>query len=56
MTVIVKASGPADLLAMVPSMVRMVPRNSVVFLAFRGKRTCGAMRFNLPTAATEIVQ
>jgi hypothetical protein len=56
MTVIVKASGPADLLAMVPSMVRMVPRNSVVFLAFRGKRTCGAMRFNLPTAATKIVQ
>ena len=56
MTVIVKASGPADILAMVPSMVRFVPQNSVVFLAFRGKRTCGAMRFDLPAAATKTVQ
>lgn len=56
MTLIVKASGPADLLAMIPPMVHMVPRNSVVFLAFRGKRTCGAMRFDLPTAAAKTVQ
>src|SRR6185312_849175 len=56
MTVIVKASGPVDILAMVPSLVHMVPRNSVVFLAFRGKRTCGAMRFDLPAAATRTVQ
>lgn len=56
MTVIVKASGPADILAMVPPMVRFVPQNSVVFLAFRGKRTCGAMRFDLPAAATKTVQ
>ncbi|WP_349901846.1 DUF4192 domain-containing protein [Parafrigoribacterium humi] len=56
MTVIVKASGPADILAMVPSLVHMVPRNSVVFLAFRGKRTCGAIRFDLPTAASKVIQ
>lgn len=56
MTVIVKASGPADILAMVPPLVHMVPRNSLVFLAFRGKRTCGAIRFDLPTAASTVVQ
>ncbi|MEO7122031.1 MAG: DUF4192 family protein, partial [Lacisediminihabitans sp.] len=56
MTVIVKASGPADILAMVPSVANMVPRNSVVLLAFRGKRTCGAMRFDLPASATKVVQ
>ena len=55
MTVIVKASGPADILAMVPPMVGFVPQNSVVFLAFRGKRTCGALRFDLPAAATETI-
>ena len=55
MTVIVKAAGPADILAMVPSMVGFLPRNSVVFLAFRGKRTCGAIRFNLPTVDTQTV-
>jgi hypothetical protein len=56
MTVIVKASGPADILAMVPSIAHMAPRNSVVFLAFRGKRTCGALRFDLPAAATNVAQ
>ena len=55
MTVIVKATGPADILAMVPSMVGFLPRNSVVFLAFRGTRTCGAIRFDLPKADTRTV-
>jgi len=56
MTVIVRASGRADILAMVPSLVHMVPRNSLVFLAFRGKRTCGAIRFDLPAATSQVVQ
>jgi hypothetical protein len=55
MTVILKASGPADLLAMVPPMVGILPRNSVVLVAFRGKRTCGAMRFDLPASADPVV-
>ncbi len=50
MTTIVKASGSADILAMIPSMVGFLPRNSVVLLAFRGKRSCGAIRFDLPGA------
>ncbi|MHC5797342.1 DUF4192 domain-containing protein [Lacisediminihabitans sp. FW035] len=55
MTVILKASGPADLLAMAPPMVGFVPRNSIVLVAFRGKRTCGAMRFDLPASADRVV-
>jgi len=52
---IVKAKGPADLLAMTPSLVGFTPRRSFVLLAFRGKRTCGAMRFDLPSSTSEAV-
>ena len=55
MTVILKANGPADLLAMAPPMVGFLPRNSVVLVAFRGKRTCGAMRFDLPESGDRVV-
>src|SRR5690554_3645094 len=55
MSVIVKANNPADLLAMVPSFVGFTPRRSFVLLAFRGKRTCGAMRYDLPTSTAESV-
>jgi hypothetical protein len=55
MTVILKANGPADLLAMAPPMVGFLPRNSVVLVAFRGKRTCGAMRFDLPPSDDPVV-
>ena len=55
MTVILKANGPADLLAIAPPMVGFLPRNSVVLVAFRGKRTCGAMRFDLPASGDRVV-
>lgn len=55
MTVILKANGPADLLAMAPPMVGFLPRNSVVLVAFRGKRTCGAMRFDLPASDDPVI-
>ena len=55
MTVILKANGPADLLAMAPPMVGFQPRNSIVLVAFRGKRTCGAMRFDLPASTDRVV-
>lgn len=55
MTVILKANGPADLLAMAPPMVGFSPRNSVVLVAFRAKRTCGAMRFDLPASGDRVV-
>lgn len=56
MTVIVTASGPADILAMVPSLVGFAPRDSVVILAFRGPRTCGAFRFDLPPSGATTMQ
>ncbi len=53
---ILKASGPHDLLAMLPGLVGFAPRNSIVLIAFRGKRTCGALRVDLPTSENATVQ
>ncbi|GAB2461750.1 hypothetical protein HD599_001010 [Conyzicola lurida] len=50
MTIVVKASEPHDFLALVPRLVGFHPQNSIVFVAFRGTRTCGAMRYDLPSA------
>jgi hypothetical protein len=48
MTAIVKAHNAADFLALVPYLLGFHPRDSVVLVAFRGNRTHGAMRFDLP--------
>jgi hypothetical protein len=48
---IVKAKRAHDFLALVPQLVGFLPENSVVLVAFRGNRTCGALRFNLPDPA-----
>ncbi|SEN33517.1 DUF4192 domain-containing protein [Cryobacterium sp. TMT1-3] len=45
---IVKAQKAQDFLALVPQLLGFVPETSVVLVAFRGNRTCGALRFNLP--------
>lgn len=45
---IIKARQAHDFLALVPQLTGFLPRNSVVLVAFRGNRTCGALRFNLP--------
>jgi hypothetical protein len=55
MPVVVKAHTPADLLAMLPPLVGFTPQRSIVLLAFRGKRTCGAIRFDLPTSTSAVV-
>ncbi|MEY2848423.1 MAG: hypothetical protein RI885_1088 [Actinomycetota bacterium] len=55
MTVIVKASNPADLLVMVPALIGFEPRESLVTVLFRGKRTAGAMRFDLPASESKAV-
>jgi len=47
-TTIVKARHAYDFLALVPQLVGFQPENSMVLVAFRGNRTCGALRFNLP--------
>ena len=48
MSTVVTTSSAADFLAVVPHLVGFEPHNSIVFVAFRGRRTCGAMRFDLP--------
>lgn len=40
---------------MLPSLVGFTPQRSIVLLAFRGKRTCGAIRFDLPTSTSAVV-
>lgn len=45
---IVKTPTPQDFLALVPQLVGFLPERSLVLVAFRGNRTCGALRFNLP--------
>lgn len=51
MQTIVKAADRADFLALVPQLVGYVPTQSLVLVAFRGTRTCGALRVDLPAAA-----
>lgn len=48
MTTVLRASGSADFLRIVPSLAGFTPRQSVVLLPFSGSRTCGAMRIDLP--------
>ncbi|HSP53517.1 MAG TPA: DUF4192 domain-containing protein [Cryobacterium sp.] len=45
---IVKTREAHDFLALVPQLAGFLPEKSLVLVAFRGNRTCGAMRFNLP--------
>ncbi|MEL4318881.1 DUF4192 family protein [Leifsonia sp. YIM 134122] len=51
MPTVIKADAGQDFLALLPRLTGYQPRNSVVLVAFRGRRTCGAIRFDLPDAA-----
>lgn len=53
-TNIVKTRQAYDFLALVPQLVGFLPEKSIVLVAFRGNRTCGAMRFNLPDPAAPL--
>ena len=46
---VIKARTPADMLALVPHLVGYSPRNSLVMMMFDGRRTCGAIRIDIPT-------
>jgi hypothetical protein len=48
MQTIMKAADDAALLSLMPHLIGMQPRNSVVLLGFLGNRTHGSLRFNLP--------
>ncbi|MBS1673616.1 MAG: DUF4192 family protein [Actinobacteria bacterium] len=53
MTTIVHAAGAAELLAAIPVLTGFAPRDSLVLLPFRGSRTAGALRFDLPHPAPD---
>jgi hypothetical protein len=53
MKTIVKTSTAQDFLALVPDLVGFQPAESIVFVAFRGKRSIGAMRWDLPRDENE---
>jgi hypothetical protein len=48
MATIIKAADDAGLLALMPHLLGMHPRNSLVLLGFAGNRTNGGFRFDLP--------
>ena len=52
MKTIVTASTAQDFLALVPQLVGFESEESIVFVAFRGKRSIGAMRYDLPVHET----
>lgn len=48
MNTVLRASGSAEFLALVPTLAGYTPRRSLVLLPFSGSRTHGAMRVDLP--------
>lgn len=48
MTTIIKAHDAADFLALVPHLAGYTPKDSLVLVPFRGSRTAGILRFDLP--------
>ena len=48
MTTVLRASGSAEFLSIVPSLAGFTPTESIVLLPFQGARTYGAMRLDLP--------
>jgi len=53
MTTIINATDPAEFLSLVPALAGFTPRESLVMLPFRGTRTQGAMRIDLPDAEVD---
>lgn len=56
MTTVLRASDSADFLRIVPALAGFTPRRSIVLLPFRGSRTHGAMRLDLPRREVDLVQ
>jgi hypothetical protein len=51
MATVISTPTARDFLALVPRLVGFPPTQSIVFVAFRGTRTCAAIRFDLPGSA-----
>jgi hypothetical protein len=54
MPTVIKTPTASDFLALVPRLVGFPPTESIVFVAFRGRRTCAAIRFDLPPESTPV--
>jgi hypothetical protein len=54
MTTLLRATDSADFLGIVPTLAGFTPRRSIVLLPFRGTRTDGAMRLDLPDGGTDL--
>jgi Domain of unknown function (DUF4192) len=54
MTTIIRAGGPHDLLALVPALAGFRPERSIVCVAFRGSRSAGVLRHDLPRRARDL--
>lgn len=54
MTTVLRATDSAAFLGIVPALAGFTPRRSIVLLPFRGTRTDGAMRLDLPHDATDL--
>ena len=53
MTTIIRATDANDLLALVPALAGFVPERSIVGVAFRGCRSAGVLRHDLPRRARD---
>ena len=53
MTTIIRAAAAHDLLALVPALAGFVPERSIVCVAFRGSRSAGVLRHDLPRRARD---
>jgi hypothetical protein len=53
MTTIIRAAAAHDLLALVPALAGLVPERSIVCVAFRGSRSAGVLRHDLPRRARD---
>lgn len=51
MTTVLRASGSADFLGIVPALAGFTPRESIVLIPFQGSRAYGAMRLDVPRDA-----
>lgn len=56
MTTVLRASDSAAFLRIVPALAGFTPRRSIVLLPFRGSRTHGAMRLDLPRPEVDLAQ
>ncbi|MFD4420379.1 DUF4192 family protein [Agromyces sp. NPDC058484] len=53
MTTIIRAGAAHDLLALVPALAGFRPERSIVCVAFRGNRSAGVLRYDLPRRARD---